>query len=57
MVGFNGLQPSTTTSVRYFPDEGAGVALFCNAEVTDSEANRSFSKLLDDLVGAILAPK
>ena len=57
MVGFNGLQPSTTTSVRYFPDEGAGVALFCNAEVTDSEANQSFSKLLDDLVGAILAPK
>jgi serine beta-lactamase-like protein LACTB len=57
MVGFNGLQPSTTTSVRYFPAEGAGVALFCNAEVTDAEANRSFSKLLDDLVGAILAPK
>jgi CubicO group peptidase (beta-lactamase class C family) len=57
MVGFNGLQPSTTTSVRYFPDEGAGIALFCNAEVTDAGANRSFSKLLDDLVRAILASK
>ena len=32
MVGFNGLQPMTETSLRYFPETGAGIALFCNAE-------------------------
>jgi len=57
MVGFNGLQPSTTTAIRYFPEEGAGIALFCNAEIADPEADQSFSKLLDDLVTAILASR
>lgn len=32
MVGFNGLQPMTETSLRYFPESGNGIALFCNAE-------------------------
>jgi CubicO group peptidase (beta-lactamase class C family) len=32
MVGFNGLQPMSETSLRYFPATGDGVALFCNAE-------------------------
>ncbi len=32
MVGMNGAEPSTTTFLRYFPDPGVAVALFCNAE-------------------------
>jgi hypothetical protein len=32
MVGMNGAEPSTTTLLRYFPDQGVGVALFSNAE-------------------------
>jgi serine beta-lactamase-like protein LACTB len=33
MVGFNGLQPSTTTSFAYFPSSGVGVVMLCNAEI------------------------
>ena len=45
MVGFNGLQPMTETSLRYFPASGAGVALFCNAE-----GAQGLSDLLDAII-------
>lgn len=32
MVGFNGLQPMTETTMRYFPTSGDGLTVFCNAE-------------------------
>ena len=32
MVGINGAEPSTTTLLRYFPQEGVGAAVLCNAE-------------------------
>jgi CubicO group peptidase (beta-lactamase class C family) len=45
MVGMNGAEPSTTTFLRYFPDSGVGVALFCNAE-----GARDLPKLLDSIL-------
>ena len=33
MVGLNGLQPPTTTSFVYFPIQGVGAVMLCNAEV------------------------
>ncbi len=50
MVGFNGLQPTTTTSLRYYPDTGVGIALFCNAETGDD-----LSALLDRIDSAVWA--
>jgi CubicO group peptidase (beta-lactamase class C family) len=47
MVGMNGSTPSTTASLRYFPESGVGVALLCNAE-----GAQDLSKLLDDIVSA-----
>ena len=40
MVGFNGLQPSTTSSIHYFPREGVGIVLLCNAQITNAEADQ-----------------
>lgn len=54
MVGFNGLQPSTTTTARYFPVEGAGVVLLCNAEVKNAEGDQDLSKLMESLLAVIL---
>lgn len=56
MVGFNGLQPSTTSSVHYFPREGVGIVLLCNAQVTNAEGDQDLSKLMADLK-AIVLPK
>lgn len=47
MAGMNGVEPSTTTFFRYFPDSGAGVALLCNAE-----GARDLGKLLEDILEA-----
>lgn len=49
MVGMNGGEPSTTTMLRYFPKEGIGVALLCNAE-----GAQNLSSLLDELLDATL---
>ncbi len=49
MVGFNGLQPMTETALRYFPDSGSGIALFCNAE-----GAQALSELLDALTEVLL---
>lgn len=54
MVGFNGLQPSTTASVHYFPTEGAGIVLLCNAEVAGGEGVEDLSKLMEDLQKVLL---
>ncbi len=54
MVGFNGLQPSTTTSIRYFPKQGVGVVALCNAEVINAKGDQDLSKLLDDVLKAVL---
>jgi CubicO group peptidase (beta-lactamase class C family) len=54
MVGFNGLQPSTTASIHYFPGEGVGVVLLCNAEVTSAEGVLDLSKLMEDLQKLLL---
>jgi CubicO group peptidase (beta-lactamase class C family) len=45
MVGMNGAEPSSTTFLRYFPDSGVGVALFCNAE-----GAQDLPKLLDSIL-------
>ena len=45
MVGMNGATPSTTTLLRYFPTEGVGAAVLCNAEG---------AKDLADLMDALL---
>ena len=55
MVGFNGLQPSATTSVHYFPSEGVGIVLLCNAEITNAEGNQDLSKLMAELQAVLLA--
>ncbi|HXB71149.1 MAG TPA: serine hydrolase domain-containing protein [Candidatus Acidoferrales bacterium] len=55
MVGFNGLQPSATASTHYFPQEGVGIVLLCNAEVTDAEDDRDLSKLMADLQKELLS--
>ncbi len=47
MAGMNGVEPSTTTFFRYFPDSGAGVALRCNAE-----GARDLGKLREDILEA-----
>jgi len=52
MVGFNGLQPMAETSLRYFPDKGDGIALFCNAE-----GAQGLSELLDSLTELLMAAK
>jgi CubicO group peptidase (beta-lactamase class C family) len=54
MVGFNGLQPSTTTSIRYFPSEGVGIVLLCNAETTNAEGDQDLSKLMTELQAVLL---
>jgi CubicO group peptidase (beta-lactamase class C family) len=56
MVGFSGLQPSTTTFFHYFPKEGVGIVLLCNADITNADGDHDFSKLIADLQG-ILLPK
>jgi CubicO group peptidase (beta-lactamase class C family) len=56
MVGFNGLQPSATTSIHYFPREGVGIVLLCNAEITNAEGDRDLSNLMGELQ-AVLLPK
>jgi CubicO group peptidase (beta-lactamase class C family) len=56
MVGFNGLQPSATTSIHYFPSEGVGIVLLCNAEITNAEGDQDLSKLMTELQ-AVLLPK
>jgi CubicO group peptidase (beta-lactamase class C family) len=56
MVGFNGLQPSTTSSIHYFPKEGLGIVLLCNAQITNAEGDQDLSKLMAELQ-AILLPK
>jgi hypothetical protein len=52
MVGFNGLQPGSTTFVRFFPDAGIGVVLACNAE-----GGHDLDKLLDNLLEVALPTK
>jgi hypothetical protein len=52
MVGFNGLQPMSETSLRYFPATGDGVALFCNAE-----GARGLSELLEAVTAMLRAGK
>jgi len=47
MVGMNGLEPSTTASLRYLPGSGVGVALVCNAEGV-----QGLSELLNDILKA-----
>ncbi|MGI8744467.1 MAG: serine hydrolase domain-containing protein [Bryobacteraceae bacterium] len=54
MVGLNGLQPSTTTSARYFPEEGDGVVLLCNAEVKNAEGGQDLSLSMNNLLKIIL---
>jgi CubicO group peptidase (beta-lactamase class C family) len=56
MVGFNGLQPSATTSIHYFPSEGVGIVLLCNAEVTNADGDQDLSKLMTELQ-VVLPPK
>jgi CubicO group peptidase (beta-lactamase class C family) len=56
MVGFSGLQPSTTTSIHYIPSEGVGIVLLCNAEITNAEGDQDLSKLMTELQ-AVLLPK
>jgi CubicO group peptidase (beta-lactamase class C family) len=48
MVGLNGAEPSTTTFLRYFPDSGSGVAMFCNAE-----GAQNLPKLLNDILETV----
>lgn len=48
MVGLNGAEPSTTTFLRYFPDSGSGVAMFCNAE-----GAQDLPKLLNEILEAV----
>ena len=57
MVGFNGLQPSTTTSIRFLPKQGVGVVALCNAEVFNSKGDQDLSSLLDDLLKVVLPNK
>jgi CubicO group peptidase (beta-lactamase class C family) len=57
MVGFNGLQPSTTTSIRFLPKRGVGVVALCNAEVANSNGDQDLSSLLDDLLKVVLPNK
>lgn len=52
MVGFNGLQPGSTTFMRFFPEAGAGVVLAYNAE-----GGRNLEKLLNDILQIVLAKK
>ena len=52
--GFNGLQPSTTTSIRYFPVEGVGVVALCNAEVVSAKGDQDLSSLLDSVLKVVL---
>ena len=47
MVGMNGLEPSTTTFLRYLPESGVGVALLCNAE-----GAQGLPELLQDILAA-----
>ncbi len=47
MVGMNGLELSSATFLRYLPDSGTGVALFCNAEGANG-----LSELLGDVLDA-----
>jgi CubicO group peptidase (beta-lactamase class C family) len=54
MVGFNGLQPSTTASIHYFPGEGVGIVLLCNAEIVHAEGDQDLSKLMAELQAALL---
>jgi hypothetical protein len=57
MVGFNGLQPSTTTSIRFLPKQGVGVVALCNAEVFNAKGDQDLSSLLDDLLKVVLPNK
>ena len=52
MVGFNGLQPGSTTFMRFFPDAGIGVVLACNAE-----GGHDLDKLLDNILEVALPTK
>jgi CubicO group peptidase (beta-lactamase class C family) len=54
MVGFNGFQPSTTTSIRYFPAEGVGVVALCNAEVVGVKGDQDLSDLLNTMLNVVL---
>jgi CubicO group peptidase (beta-lactamase class C family) len=47
MVGMNGLEPSTTTFLRYLPESGVGVALLCNAE-----GAQGLPELVNDILAA-----
>ena len=47
MVGMNGLEPATTTFLRYLPESGVGVALLCNAE-----GAQGLPELLKDILDA-----
>jgi CubicO group peptidase (beta-lactamase class C family) len=49
MVGMNGLELSTTTHLRYFPESGVGAAVLCNAE-----GAKGLSELLNDIVNAAI---
>lgn len=51
VVAFNGLQPTSATFMRYFPEAGAGVVMACNAE-----GARDLDKLLDDILALALPP-
>jgi CubicO group peptidase (beta-lactamase class C family) len=57
MVGFNGLQPSTTTSIRYLPKQGVGVVALCNAEVANAKGDQDLSSIVDDLLKVVLPNK
>ncbi len=52
MVGFNGLQPSTETRMRFFPEEGVGFVLACNAE-----GGRDLTGLLRNVLDVVLPTK
>jgi CubicO group peptidase (beta-lactamase class C family) len=53
MVGFNGLNPSSTTAFRYFPSDGVGVVALCNAEVLAGNGHQDLSSVVDPVLDAI----
>jgi CubicO group peptidase (beta-lactamase class C family) len=53
MVGFNGLNPSSTTAFRYVPSDGVGVVALCNAEVLAGNGDQDLSSVVDPVLDAI----
>jgi CubicO group peptidase (beta-lactamase class C family) len=53
MVGFNGLNPGSTTTARYFPTEGVGAVALCNAEVLNDKGGRDLSSLVDAVLNVV----